>query len=90
MARLDGEVVSVRELQEWAQTRLTIHWQHSAVSLLGPANQRALLDRGLPDQVAAYTHAYREWQEARARLERLRTGERERARQLDLLVFQSQ
>ncbi len=89
VARLDGEVVSVRELQEWAQTRLTIHWQHSAVSLLGPANQRALLDRGLPEQTAAYTHAYREWQEARARLERLRTGERERARQLDLLTFQA-
>ncbi|CAM4389754.1 DNA repair protein RecN [Deinococcus marmoris] len=89
VARLDGEVVSVRELQEWAQTRLTIHWQHSAVSLLGPANQRALLDRGLPEQTGAYTHAYREWQEARARLERLRTGERERARQLDLLTFQA-
>lgn len=79
----------MRELQEWAQTRLTIHWQHSAVSLLGPANQRALLDRGLPDRMAAYTHAYREWHDARARLERLRTGERERARQLDLLTFQA-
>nr|WP_245593249.1 DNA repair protein RecN [Deinococcus frigens] len=89
VARLDGEVVSVRELQEWAQTRLTIHWQHSAVSLLGPANQRALLDRELPAQTEAHAHAYRAWQEARARLEGLRANERERAWQLDLLTFQS-
>ncbi|MEF2277658.1 DNA repair protein RecN [Deinococcus sp. YIM 134068] len=88
IARLDGEVVSVRELQEWASTRLTIHWQHSAVSLLTPANQRSLLDRQVGEEVAAYTAAYRAWGEARARLENLRAGERERARQLDLLTFQ--
>ncbi|UBV43661.1 DNA repair protein RecN [Deinococcus taeanensis] len=89
-ARLDGEVVSLRELQEWAQRRLTIHWQHSAVSLLTPANQRALLDRQLPAEHAAYASAYRTWLDARTRLERLRASERERARQLDLLQFQAQ
>ncbi|GAA5435713.1 DNA repair protein RecN [Deinococcus aquaticus] len=88
-ARLDGEVVTLRELQDWAQRRLTIHWQHSAVSLLGPANQRALLDRQLPAELGAYTAAYRAWTEARARLEALRASERERARQLDLLQFQA-
>ncbi|WP_243398403.1 DNA repair protein RecN [Deinococcus koreensis] len=88
-ARLDGEVVSVRELQDWAQARLTIHWQHSAVSLLSPANQRALLDKQLPEPLAAYAQAYRQWQEARARLDALRASERERARQLDLLQFQA-
>ncbi|EYB67611.1 DNA repair protein RecN [Deinococcus phoenicis] len=87
-ARLDGEVVSVRELQEWAAARLTIHWQHSAVSLLTPANQRALLDRQVTDELGAYQTAYRAWTDARARLDALRTGERERARQLDLLTFQ--
>ena len=88
-ARLDGEVVTLRELQDWAQRRLTIHWQHSAVSLLGPANQRALLDRQLPAELGAYTAAYRAWTDARARLEALRASERERARQLDLLQFQA-
>ncbi|MBZ9752323.1 DNA repair protein RecN [Deinococcus sp. HMF7604] len=88
-ARLDGEVVSLRELQDWAQRRLTIHWQHSAVSLLTPANQRALLDRQLPAQAAAYASAYRAWTDARARLEALRASERDRARQLDLLQFQT-
>ncbi|WP_328774647.1 DNA repair protein RecN [Deinococcus aquaedulcis] len=88
-ARLDGEVVSLRELQDWAARRLTIHWQHSAVSLLTPANQRALLDRQLPKETAAYASAYRAWTEARERLDALRTSERERARQLDLLGFQA-
>ncbi|GGR50377.1 DNA repair protein RecN [Deinococcus seoulensis] len=88
-ARLDGEVVTLRELQDWAQRRLTIHWQHSAVSLLGPANQRALLDRQLPGELAAYTAAYRAWTDARTRLDALRASERERARQLDLLQFQA-
>ncbi|ACO46147.2 DNA repair protein RecN [Deinococcus deserti] len=89
-ARLDGEVVSLRELQDWAQRRLTIHWQHSAVSLLSAANQRALLDRQVTGEMQAYQAAYRAWQEARERLETLRTTERERARQLDLLTFQAQ
>lgn len=88
-ARLDGEVVALRELQDWAQRRLTIHWQHSAVSLLGPANQRALLDRQLPAELGAYAAAHRAWADARARLEALRASERERARQLDLLQFQA-
>ncbi|MFC4425587.1 DNA repair protein RecN [Deinococcus navajonensis] len=89
-ARLDGEVVSLRELQEWAQHRLTIHWQHSAVSLLSPANQRALLDRQVGAEVQGYLTAYRAWQAAAERLESLRASERERARQLDLLNFQAQ
>ncbi|WP_135227584.1 DNA repair protein RecN [Deinococcus fonticola] len=89
-ARLDGEVVSVRELQEWAQGRLTIHWQHSAVSLLSPANQRALLDRRVAQEAQAYAAAFTAWREADTRLETLRANERERARQLDLLRFQSQ
>lgn len=89
-ARIDGEVVSVRELQEWAASRLTIHWQHSAVSLLSPANQRTLLDRQVADAAKAYAGAYGAWREATARLEGLRNSERERARQLDLLTYQMQ
>lgn len=88
-ARLDGEVVSVRELQDWSQDRLTIHWQHSAVSLLNPARQRALLDKQLPTELDAYALAHRAWLDARTRLETLRASQRERARQLDLLHFQA-
>ncbi|MFC5847931.1 DNA repair protein RecN [Deinococcus petrolearius] len=87
-ARLDGEVVSLRELQEWSQNRLTIHWQHSAVSLLSAANQRGLLDRRLDTR--PYAAAYARWRAASARLDELRASMRERARQIDLLTFQVQ
>ena len=88
-ARLDGEVVTLRELGDWTSSRLTIHWQHSAQSLLSPANQRAMLDRALPGgELEAYRTAYAAWREATDRLERLRGGERERLRQIDLLEYQ--
>ncbi|WP_188960933.1 DNA repair protein RecN [Deinococcus aquiradiocola] len=88
-ARLDGEVVSLRELGEWASTHLTIHWQHSAQSLLSAAHQRRLLDARLPAESERYAAAYREWQAARTRLDDLRRSERERAQRLDLLDFQA-
>ncbi|MDO4264372.1 MAG: DNA repair protein RecN [Deinococcus sp.] len=88
VARLNGEVVAVRELSLWAAERLTIHWQHSAVSLLSHAAQRRLLDGRCLETAAEYASAYAAWQTAAARLERLRTGERERARLLDLLEYQ--
>ncbi|WP_237724777.1 DNA repair protein RecN [Deinococcus alpinitundrae] len=87
-ARVDGEVVSLRELADVSQSRLTIHWQHSAQSLLSAANQRALLDQLVASDLATYHAAYRAWQDAAGRLERLRTSGRDRARQLDLLRFQ--
>lgn len=87
-ARVDGEVVSLRELADVSQSRLTIHWQHSAQSLLSAANQRALLDQLIPDDLTTYHAAYRAWQDAAGRLERLRASGRDRARQLDLLRFQ--
>ncbi len=88
-ARLDGEVVSLRELGEWATQHLTIHWQHSAQSLLSAGHQRSLLDRQLPAEAEAFAQAYREWQAANTRLEDLRRNERERAQRLDLLEFQA-
>ncbi|GHG06283.1 DNA repair protein RecN [Deinococcus piscis] len=88
VARLNGEVVAVRELSGWTEQRLTIHWQHSAVSLLSHAAQRRLLDGQCAEAVGNYAAAYAAWQAAAARLERLRTGERERARLLDLLEYQ--
>jgi len=88
-ARLDGEVVSLRELGEWAGQHLTIHWQHSAQSLLSAGHQRALLDTQLPNETEGFAVAYRQWQTAQARLTELQRSERERAQRLDLLEFQA-
>lgn len=87
-ARLDGEVVSLRELGEAVGQKLTIHWQHSAQSLLSAANQRALLDGQLGEVVGHYSAAYRQWVAARERLERLQSEQQTRERTLDLLRFQ--
>ena len=89
-ARLSGEIVSLRELGDWAGEKLTIHWQHSAVSLLSPANQRRLLDRRVGVAAGDYAEAYGAWRSAVTRLEDLQRSQRERARQLDLLAFQVQ
>ena len=89
-ARLSGEVVTLRELSDFAEERLTIHWQHSAQSLLSPARQRALLDDRSAEAARAYGQAHSAWRQAAERLERLRTSERERARQLDLLTYQAE
>ena len=88
-ARLDGEVVSLRELGEWAGQHLTIHWQHSAQSLLSAGHQRLLLDDQLGSEPAEYARAYRQWQGAYSRLEELKRTERERTQRLDLLEFQA-
>lgn len=89
-ARMNGEVISLRELQEMMSERLTIHWQHSAVTLLSAANQRALLDRQIPQEVQAFTQTYSAWQKTSSKLEQLRQNQQERARMLDLLSFQVQ
>lgn len=87
-ARMDGEVVSLRELQEHMSKQLTIHWQHSATTLLSAANQRALLDQQIPQAVQAFTQAYYAWQKTTHKLEQLQKGQQERARMLDLLSYQ--
>ncbi|WP_018111346.1 DNA repair protein RecN [Thermus igniterrae] len=87
--RVDGEVVSLKELQEEAERWLSLHAQHTALALLSPRRQRELLDALLsPSLLAAYAEAYAHHQallgEKRALEEALRAkGERE-----DLLRFQ--
>ena len=91
-ARVDGEVVTVKELGERADGLVTVHWQHAAQALLEPKYHRDLLDAGLDrDGKAAlerYREAHRAFVGAQERLEALREGERERARRVDLLSYQ--
>lgn len=87
-ARLDGEVVSLREVQARMGHLLTIHGQHSSIALLSAAKQRQFLDRRTGDMLQRYSQAYQTWHKAQHRLTNLQDGQRERARQLDLLRFQ--
>jgi DNA repair protein RecN (Recombination protein N) len=90
--RIDGEVVSNRELAQAASSLVTVHWQHAAQALLEPKYHRDFLDAGLSKSgkaaLEAYREAYRAFNEAQVRLEALRESERERARRTDLLSYQ--
>lgn len=87
--RIDGEVVSLRELAEETGQHLTIHAQHAALSLAGRKAQRTLLDARVdPALLLAYREAYARHQALRAEQERLEAAARERERRLDVLCFQ--
>lgn len=92
LARIDGEVVTVAELQATLAPRLGIFGQHAYQTLLDGAEQRAMLDRRLDGAAAAAWTAYRatwaERQAVRERLTTLRSAARDRARALDLLRYQ--
>jgi DNA repair protein RecN (Recombination protein N) len=92
LARIDGEVVTVAELQSTLAPRLGIFGQHAYQTLLDGVEQRAMLDRRLDPAAAAAWAAYRsawaERQEVRERLAALRSAVRDRARALDLLRYQ--
>ncbi|MGQ9753415.1 MAG: DNA repair protein RecN [Thermaceae bacterium] len=89
ISRLDGEVVTLRELKEEAERWISLHAQHAALALLSEKKQRRTLD-GLLEEglLSGYQEAYRKWEalkEAReAALEELKTREE----RLDFLRFQ--
>jgi DNA repair protein RecN (Recombination protein N) len=91
-ARIDGEVVTVAELQAALSPRLGIFGQQGFRTLLDPAEQRAWLDAHLAPEAAAAAEAYaRAWAERRTlqeRIERWRNAARDRERNLDLLRYQ--
>ena len=92
VARVDGEIVTVAELQATLATRLGIFGQQAYRTLLDAAEQRSLLDlhldAGAAGAAAEALAAWDERQQVRARLADLREAARDRARQLDLLRYQ--
>ena len=92
LARVDGEIVTVGELQATLATRLGIFGQQAYRTLLDGAEQRALLDRSLAPAAAAAAADYRlDWAErlaVRQRRAALQATARDRDRTLDLLRYQ--
>ena len=87
--RIAGEVVTLAELKEAVEKRLSLYAQHAAVALLRPATQRRLLDSLVPKEVRErYQSAFRRYQELFEEAKRLKEAEREREHRLDLLRFQ--
>ncbi|APD09626.1 MULTISPECIES: DNA repair protein RecN [Thermus] len=87
--RIDGEVVSLRELQEEAERWLSLHAQHAALSLLSPKRQREILDALLsPGYLQAYREAYARHQALLQEKEALEEALRAKGEREDLLRFQ--
>lgn len=89
---LNGGPSTLTVLAEAAQRLVNIYGQHESQTLLKPDNHLELLDdfAGLGGLVADYRRFYTTYQEAQAALKRLADGERDAARKLDLLSFQSE
>ncbi len=90
VARIDGRAVPLRDLQRLGPALVDIHGQSEQLSLLRPARQLELLDEfsrltELREQVGSLT---RERRQMDRKIDSLATGERELAREADLLRFQ--
>lgn len=89
-ARIDGEVVSLRELSEATAQHLAIHAQHAALALFSRKAQRKLLDSQVEaDLLEGYQAAYAQYRSLLEESERLEAAARERERKLDILRFQT-
>ena len=90
VARIDGKAVPLRDLQSLGPALVDIHGQSEQLSLLRPARQLELLDEfarltELRERVGSLA---RERRKIERKIDSLRTGERELAREADLLRFQ--
>jgi DNA repair protein RecN (Recombination protein N) len=88
---INGGPATLGVLTEVTRQLVNIYGQHESQTLLKTDNHLDLLDdfAGLSDHVAAYRRHYDEYQDALVALRQLEEGEREAARRLDLLSFQS-
>lgn len=89
--RIEGEVVSLKELTEETAQHLAIHAQHAALAMGSRKAQRGLLDSQIDAKLlGAYRTSYAHYQGLLAEIERLEAAARERERNLDILKFQTQ
>lgn len=90
-AFVNNQPVTLADLKQIGSLLVDIHGQHAHQSLLDGANQRALLDAhgGLEPLVRDVAAAYRDWQDARAKLDAAQSSHRQRDAELELLRFQA-
>jgi len=89
-ARINGRTATATLLGSLGQLLVDIHGQSDHLSLLRPMAQLAILDRyaRLETERAQVAKLVREWRSARAQLDAVDTGARDRAQRIDLLRYQ--
>jgi DNA repair protein RecN (Recombination protein N) len=88
---LNGSMGTLALLGDITRCLINIYGQHESQTLLRPENQLALLDAfaGTAALRDKFAEEFRQLQSVRERLEHLDEQERESARRIDLLAFQS-
>ncbi|MEZ4507787.1 MAG: DNA repair protein RecN [Thermomicrobiales bacterium] len=91
-ARINGRSATAALLGQIGALLVDIHGQSDHLSLLRPASQLAILDRFAQTDVdrSEVSSLVREWRAARARLDAIDSGARDRAQRIDLLRYQVQ
>ena len=89
-AFINGRPVALQQVVELGNQLVEIHGQHAHQSLLKRSHQRRLLDAygGHTELAAQLAGQFKQWRNARERLERLQSEATDRASRLDLLRFQ--
>lgn len=87
---INGSLANIATLQEIGDLLVDIHGQHEHQSLLNTGAHLGLLDSfcSLTEDVSKYGELYVRFQELSREAAEIREGERDRARRLDLLLFQ--
>ena len=87
---VNGSPAALKTLQEVAPRLLVLHGQAEARDLLDPDAPRQLLDRyaGLEEKSESAAALFREWRARQDEVERLEGAAADRAKRLDLIVFQ--
>jgi DNA repair protein RecN (Recombination protein N) len=89
-ARINGRTATAALLGSLGQLLVDIHGQSDHLSLLRPLAQLAILDRyaHLETERSQVAALVRDWRSARARLDAVDSGARDRAQRIDLLRYQ--
>lgn len=89
-AFINGRPATLQQLKQVGDLVADIYGQHAHQSLMSADAQRELLDAYAGNQAVLkrIRHAFRDWQDKRATLARLRENQAERDARLDLLDYQ--
>lgn len=87
---INGSLANMATLQEIGDLLVDIHGQHEHQSLLNVGSHLGLLDSfcSLTEDVSIYGALYSKFSDLSREAAEIREGERDRARRLDLLLFQ--
>lgn len=94
ICRLNGDLVSLSQIQETAEHIADIHGQYDNQALLDPERHMELVDAYRREEIRpcfqAFTSAYVNYKAVRGRLNKLLHDERENRRRIDLCRYEKQ